>query len=363
MTDGKPWQFAMGLALLVYPLLARAQEHTVIPLVPAANWHLVSTEPMEVSAVSQYGGDPAIEREYGVKTIVLRKYHLGEKRAEVLLEEATDPTAAYGLMTFYRTEAMLPAKEMQVTLLGPAGAAMVRSRFFIRAWAEPGSQISENELKALLIFIGGTRPSHEDSARLPTPLPAQGLIAGSEKYLLGVEAARRILPNFRTELIGFDQGAEVQVGTYNLRRRRVTLAAINYPTPQIARVRFGAMESVLAINQDRGHDSIYGRRKGSIVLLVLDAGETSIAQNLMDQFQITSNVSWNEAAPKQTKFIIEVVQLVLANILLSFIIAGFSVGGGVLIYLSRRAATRLFPQWTWADTESESIIRLNLPPQ
>ena len=251
MAVRKPWQFAMGLAVLVYPLVARAQERTVIPLVPAANWHLVSTEPMEVSAVSQYGGDPAIEREYGVKTIVLRKYHLGEKRAEVLLEEATDPTAAYGLMTFYRTEAMLPAKEMEVTLLGPPGAAMVRSRFFIRAWAEAGSQISENELKALLIFIGGTRPSHEDSARLPTPLPAVGLIAGSEKYLLGVEAARHILPNFRNELIGFDQGAEVQVGTYDLRRSRVTLAAINYPTPQIARARFGTMESMLASHPGR----------------------------------------------------------------------------------------------------------------
>jgi len=361
MAVRKPWHFALGLAVLVYPLLARAQERTVIPVVPAANWHLVSTEPMEVSAVSQYGGDPAIEREYGVKTIVLRKYHLGEKRAEVLLEEAADPTAAYGLLTFYRTEALQPAKEMEVTLLGPPGAAMVRSRFFIRAWAEAGSQISENELRALLIFIGGTRPSHEDSARLPTPLPAEGLIAASEKYLLGVEAARHILPNFRTELIGFDQGAEVQVGTYDLRRSRVTLTAINYPTPQIARARFGVMESDLGINQARGRDSIYGRRKGSIVLLVLDAGEASTAQKLMDQFQITSNVSWNEAAPKQTKFIVEVAQLVLANILLSFFIAGFSVGGGVLIYLTRRTANRFFPKWRWADTEGESIIRLNLP--
>ena len=30
-------------------------------------------------------------------------------------------------------------------------------------------------------------------------------MAGSEKYLLGLEAAKRVLPSFRTDLIGFDQ--------------------------------------------------------------------------------------------------------------------------------------------------------------
>ena len=82
--------------------------------------------------------------------------------------------------------------------------------------------------------------------------PHQGLIAGSEKYLVGEEAARHVLPSFRTDLIGFSQGAEVQTGTYSTGNGRASLVAVAYPTPQIARARFGEMEKLLTLNQDRG---------------------------------------------------------------------------------------------------------------
>jgi hypothetical protein len=354
------WQIALLVCLLALPRALRSQKHTVIPLVPAANWHLMSTQPLDLEAVRQWGGDPVIEREYGVKTIVERKYHLGEQTAEVLFEEAADPTAAYGLLTFYQTDSMLPIKEVDLALEGPEGALMARGRFFVRAARPTGSRISDNAFRALLIFIGGTRPARQDAARLPPPLPAQGLIRGSEKYLLGVEAARRVLPDFRTELIGFTQGAEAHVGSYQIGSARPKVVAITYPTPQIARARFGAMESLLGINQERGQDSVYGRRSSSYVFLVLDAGSASAASKLMDEFQVSSSVSWNEKAPDQHSFTLQVIQLVLANLLLSFMIAGFAVGGGIIIFLSRRAATKLFPQWTWADTEHETIIRLNL---
>jgi len=353
-------QFGIVLVMLVAPLTASAQERVVIPLVPAANWHLVSSEPMSVEALPQYGHDPVIEREYGVKTIVLRKYRLGSKQAEACLEEASDPTAAYGLWTFYRTEAMRPVKGIDFALVSPAGASMVRGRFYIQAWASPGSQVSENELRALLIYIGGTRPSNQDFASLPTSLPSAGLVPHSEKYLLGLEAARRILPNFRTDLIGFSQGAEAQVGSYALGPTRATILVLNYPTPQIARARFGAMQSMLGFNQEKGRESIYSRRTGSVVLVVLDAPGPRAAQALMDRFQVITNVSWNEPVPQREKFIIEVIRMVLAILLLAFIISGFAVGGGVLFFLTRRLAKKFFPEWEWADTEREQLIRLNL---
>ncbi len=348
------------LALLAVPWVLRAQERTVIPLIPAANWHLVKSQPLDVDAVRQWGGDPAIEREYGVRTIVHRTYHLGPQTAEVLIEEAVDTSAAYGLLTYYQTEAMQPAKGMALTLMGSEGALMARGRFFIRAARAADSQISDNNFAALLIYIGGTRPSPEDLAGVPAALPIQGLIPRSEKYLLGLEAARRVLPEFRHELIGFPQGAEAQVAEYMAGRVRATVLALNYPTPQIARVRFGAMESFLGVNQERGAGSIYGRRTGSFVILVLKSGSATAAKQLMDQFQITSNVSWNERYPGAKSFTLQVIDLVLANLLLSFIIAGFGLGGGILIFLSRRAATKLFPRWEWADPNHETIIRLNL---
>jgi hypothetical protein len=354
------WQMALLICLLAFPGALRSQKHTVIPLVPAADWHLMSTQPLDLDAVRHWGGDPVIEREYGVKTIVERKYHLGDQRAEVLFEEAADPTAAYGLLTFYQTDSMLPVTGVNLALEGPESALMTRGRFFVRARRPAGSKVSDNAFRALLIFIGGTRPTRQEAARLPPPLPAKGLIRGSEKYLLGVEAARRVLPDFRTELIGFTQGAEAQVGSYQIGAARPKVVAITYPTPQIARARFGAMESLLGINQNRGRDSVYGRRSGSYVFLVLDAGSASVGRKLMDQFQVSASVSWNEKAPDEHAFTLQVVRLVLANLFLSFIIGGFAVGGGILIFLSRRLATRFFPQWSWADTEHGTIIQLNL---
>jgi hypothetical protein len=353
-------QIALLLGLLASSAALHSQEHVVIPLVPAADWHLMSTQPLGLEAVRQWGGDPAIEREYGVKTITERKYHLGQHTAEALFEEAADPTGAYGLFTFYRTDSMLPIKGMELCVLGPEGALMARGRFFVRVARPAESPISDTAFHALLIFIGGTRPSVHDAARLPPPLPATGLIPGSVKYLLGTEAARRVLPNFRADLIGFTQGAEAQVARYRLGQTQARVLAITYPTPQIARARFGAMESLLGINQDQSRDPVFGRRRSSYVFLVFDAGSASAASKVMDQFQVSANVSWNEKVPDQHSFTLQVVELVLANLFLSFIIAGFALGSGILIFLTRRVAAKLFPQWTWADPEHETIIRLNL---
>jgi hypothetical protein len=328
-------------------------------VLPAANWHLVSAQPTDIDAVRQWGGDPAIEREYGVKTVVLRTYHLADQHAELLLEETPDPTSAYGLFTFYQTAGLIMVKGMDLTLLGPGSAMMARGRFLIRVHQKAGPEISQNNLQALLILVGGTRSPRQDAASLPTPLPSQGLVAGSERYLLGLEAANRVLPKFRTDLIGFTQGAEAQVGTYASGSANAMVLAITYPTPQIARARYTLMESLLNVNQNRGPESVYGRRSSSIIILVLGSGSEPAARKLIDQFRVTANVSWNERAPDRGGFTMQVVRLVLANIMLSFIISGFALGGGILVFLSRRAATKWFPD-SWADPEHDHIIRIKL---
>ena len=352
-------QFGILVALAVTGGTVVAQEHNVIPLIPAANWHLVSTQPMGLEAIQPWGGDPAIEREFGVKTVALRTYHLADQKAELLFEEALDTSSAYGLFTFYQTAVLVAAKGMEMTRIGPQGAIMARGRFLIRARPAPDSKVSQDKIQALLILVGGTRPAQQDAASIPAPLPVQGLIEGSERYLLGLEAANRVLPKFRTDLIGFTQGAEALVGNYTTRGARATVLAITYPTPQIARERFAVMESLLDVNKDRGTDSVFGRRASSYVILVLDSGSESAAKKLMDQFHVTANVSWNERAPDPSGFTIQVVRLVLANIMLSFIIFGFALGGGIMIFLSRRAATKWFPD-SWADPEHDHLIRIKL---
>ena len=196
---------------LVALLPGRAQKPTVIPLLPAADWRLVNSRPLNLNAVGQYGQDPVIDREYGVKSAELRTYQLGQKQVEVLVEHAPDASSAYGLLTYYQSEAMTPEKNLELAVSNPSYSLLARGKSFVRVLRPSGVQVSDDKFRALLIFIGGTRPSAEALANLPAALPPTGLVAGSEKYILGLVAARQFLPSFRTDLIGFAYGAELRV--------------------------------------------------------------------------------------------------------------------------------------------------------
>ncbi|PYU93383.1 MAG: hypothetical protein DMG25_09580 [Acidobacteria bacterium] len=373
---------AGALTLFMAALAACAQDSTVIPLVPAANWRLVGSQNLDVTAVSRWGGDPAIEREYGVKSIQYRTYQLADKVAGavevagVVLEEASDPSAAYGLLTYYQTERMSPAKGVELTVTSPEGALMARGSVFIRFGRVAGVRLSDDALRAILILVGGTRPSASAMAALPPPLPVSGLVPGSMKYLLGPEAARHVLPSFSTDLIGFEQGAEVEVAHYQVGSIManptagskatpfltlvVTLVAITYPTPQIARERFGIMGKTLELNRGRGPQSLYGKRGGSFVFLAMNANSEAAATRLLDQFNVSEQVVRNERYPRNKPVALQMLELILANLLLVFLLVSLALLGGILIALSKRVARKWLPDWEWGSPDGERLTTLNL---
>ena len=373
---------AGALTLFMAALAGCAQDSTVIPLVPAANWRLVGSQNLDVTAVSRWGGDPAIEREYGVKSIQYRTYQLADKVAGavevagVVLEEASDPSAAYGLLTYYQTERMSPAKGVELTVTSPEGALMARGSVFIRFGRVAGVRLSDDALRAILILVGGTRPSASAMAALPPPLPVSGLVPGSMKYLLGPEAARHVLPSFSTDLIGFEQGAEVEVAHYQVGSIManptagskatpfltlvVTLVAITYPTPQIARERFGIMGKTLELNRGRGPQSLYGKRGGSFVFLAMNANSEAAATRLLDQFNVSEQVVRNERYPRNKPVALQMLELILANLLLVFLLVSLALLGGILIALSKRVARKWLPDWEWGSPDGERLTTLNL---
>jgi hypothetical protein len=342
--------------------LACPQNVSVIPLVPAANWRLVVTQQgLGVDEIRSYGGDAAVEREYGVKSFDVRTYQLDRVRAEVVLEPGGDVSAAYGLLTYYQNESMHPEKAIQLAMTGPQFSLMARGRTFIRFLRPKDSHLpSENEFRALLILVGGTRPTRDSLANLPPPLPSSGLIPGSGKYIIGPEVARRVLPNFRTDLLGFDHGAEAQVGEYLVGNSRSTLMQVSYPTPQIARLRFAAMSDWLGLNQERGANALYARREGSFIFLALKASNKAAATKLLDQFNVTEQLSWDERYPGDKTIGRQLFELIMGNVVLTLLLAGAGVAGGVLIVLSRRVTARVFPEWQWGHPEADRLIRLNL---
>jgi len=363
------WSVTPYLALGAAP----SQTPSVMPLVPAANWKLASSAKSGVSAVSNWGSDPRIEAEYGVKWVESRTYQLndefsGSQTADVIVEEATDASAAYGLLTYYQTKAMAPEKGIQLAVVGPDGVLMARGRVFIRFVKATGSHISADELRALETLVGGTRPTDDALASLPASLPSRGLVPATEKYLLGPEAASHVLPSFPASLFGFEQGAEVQTGLYTASaggsaasaNQPATLLAIEYPTFQIARARFKLMQDALSLNRERGTDSVYGKRAGSFVFLAVNTASKAAAAQLLDQFNVAEQVSWDQRYPGKKSVTLQMLELILANLGLVALLIGLALLGGALIAFSKRLARKWFPTSDWGSPEGERLITLNL---
>ena len=351
------WLVAVLTAL---PYLCPAQEKPfVMPLVPAADWRQVDSQPLPLSAVSNYGGDPTVEQEYGVKALELRTYQLGKTRTQVVVEPAPDAISAYGLLTFYQSPEITPEKGLELAVRDANQTLMARGNNFIR-FLRGKEMPSENDYQALLVFVGGTKPSKSAIRSLPSSMPPKGLVPGSEKYILGLETAKRVLPSFRTDLIGFDLGAQVQLGQYQTGKGTSTLLSISYPTPQIARVRFGALSNFLGMNRDHREDSVYGRRYRSYVFVVLNAGNAGTASALMDQFQVTETVSWDQPPSPERSFTLQLVHMIFAILLLTVFLIGACVVAGVLFFLSRRFAAKFFPDSQWGHPDDDQLIRLNL---
>jgi len=364
MTGLGPKYAWLAALLTAIPYLSFAQEKPLhVPVLPAADWRQADSRPMPLAAVAQYGGDPAVEQEYGVKALELRTYRLGKTQSQVIVEVSPDPTSAYGLLTFYETPLMAPEKGVELAVGDANQTLMARGNNFLRFLRNKDAPLSPSDFQALLTFVGGSKVPASMAKSLPRPMPADGLVPGSEKYVMGLEAAKRVLPSFRTDLIGFDQSAEVQLGEYRSGKGTSTLLSISYPNPQIARVRFGALSNFMGLNQDRGENSSFGRREGSYVFLVLNAHDAKSASALMDQFKVATIITWDKPYVTERSFTLQLIHMFLSIFALTAILIGACIVAGLLFFLSRRIASKFFPNAQWGKTDEDQLIRLNLNAQ
>ncbi|MGH9438850.1 MAG: DUF6599 family protein [Terriglobia bacterium] len=336
------------------------QKDIIIPLVPVSNWNLVSSTKLTFQDLSAFGDQLPVDHEYGVQAAVERTYQLGYLKATAVLEEAADPSSAYGLYTFYQNESMRSTPGIQMAAIGSHDAVMTRGRYFIHVLEQPNSSLSAQDLHSLLVKIGGKKLSEQNIESLPAPLPRQGLVPGTEKYLLGVEAASRVLGSFPVNVIGFQDGVEVQTGVYRVGSDRLKLIEISYPTPQLAERRFETMQRALQINQGQGVNAVFGRQEGSYALLVMNAPTKALADRLLGQFGVAETVSWNARYRSQAQFTYQVLQLVIANLELVFILGGFAILGGVFIFVAKKLIMKFFPNSPWPRPDEEELTRLNL---
>lgn len=353
--------FPIWLAVLASPGLAAGQNSSVIHLIPLQRWGLASVQNSGVDQVGQWGEDPAIEREFGVKSVAVRTYRFDDSgdTVEAVCEEAPDATSAYGLFTYYRAEGMRPAQGIPLSASDAHVTLMARGPFFIRVLRPDGGVYGESGFRALLAMIGGKYPAAELTEDLGTFLPTRGLVPGSAKYLLGPVAASHVVPSFPAALIAFNKGAEAEVGSYvenKGTKGTLTLMVINFPTPQMARAQFGVINEALG----RGNGAIQSRLQPPFVLAVVRAPSEASATRFLNEFTVTKQFSRDARYPGKESLAGQVVQLLVANAILILAVIGFSLVGGFVVFVLKRLTRKWFPRWALVEGEGAGITTLKL---
>lgn len=353
----------MNLAILTIVLsltLIGSQKSGSVTLVPAASWMLSFSESWAIDRLRERGLDPVVEKEYGVSRIERRVYELSGESAEAFLFETPDPSSAYGLFTFYSTPKFRSEPGAQLTRYSPELGLMVRGRHLFRVSRPQSGKISRSEFRALLVSIGGLSPSSSSLAQLPHLIPSEGLLVGSEKYFLGPYAMQQFLPAFPVDVVGFSQGAEVQLGLYGSNNKLAQLILISYPTPQIARARFTDFQKVFSLNEGGKSDSYIGRRISSYIFLGKGASSKWVVEKVAKQLENSQEITWNEPPQLLEQFVLRVANLILGNLILIGLVMFFAFTGGVLIFLVRWLLDRYLPQTILARQKDGGVISLGL---
>jgi uncharacterized protein DUF6599 len=313
---GKQFVFIWGLMLCGLAALPAAAQGTLPSSV--GTW-TASGAPTQVSTqqIEQLARECAsILREYGINSGEQREYASGNDKITVTLYRMVDPSAAFGAFTFLRDPDM--ALTAPITAASYAAGKrghelLVVGDLMMDVNSEKG-QLAPADLNAL---AQGVAPRAD---RRPYPpiaafLPREGLIPGSERYVLGPLALSKVFPpaaTNSTDWVGFGSSAEAIVGLYRLsnkgsggrRPAEAVLLLILYPTQQLAADRYNALSKSFALNPEAGEaadkPAIFGTRSSALIALLADVDSRQTAAALLNQVHYASEVTWNEPTHKLT---------------------------------------------------------------
>jgi hypothetical protein len=337
------------VAVVVLCLGAAAAPARAQGLLPASfgAWSASSpAQPLSAADLEQSAGsDGPVLQEYRIEGGARGSYARGEDSASITVYHLADPSAAYGLYTFFRSDALTPIEAGSFGCASANRALIVVGNLLIDVTA-PRARPSDADLKSL----AQTLVPQADSSPFPILgqfLPDAALVHRSEHYFVGPQALARVVPLGADDWVGFGYSAEALTARYRLGgivngggvANDTVLLLVSYPTQQIAAKQFDAMMRRFPIDPPGGaapsQPVLYGRRISEMVALVVGAPTRAAANSLLDQIQSGDQVTWNEPKTKYTDPSISTIVirsfLGTGAIMLLAVAAGIGFGGVRLI--------------------------------
>jgi hypothetical protein len=298
----------MRRLLPILLLLAAARPAAAQSILPSsfAGWSASGpavSGPATATSVSetQWSPDPAILREYSLKSMETRAYAQGKQGALLTLYRFRDPSSAYGAYTFLRNDSLSPIEVGSFGCASGERALVVVGDFLIDVFMAKPARPSDADLKQLAASLDKVA-DHTPFPSIGEHLPEQGLVRRSEHYVLGPRALAQYVPIGTDDWVGFDHSAETIVARYRFAGKDEMLLIASYPTQQIAAAKFASMLKRFAFDPPgtvpQGQTVLFGKRSSSLIAVVIGAPSREAANKLLDEVAYESQVTWNE--PKTT---------------------------------------------------------------
>jgi hypothetical protein len=326
----------------------------------------------QISGSSRTSADPAIAdpvnaavlKEYGFTTFESASYTRDDgRKLNLKAARFADASGAYGAYTYYKTPTMLIEK------IGDGAASLnervlfYRGNVLVDAVFQKLSAMSAAELRELADGLPLPSGNTRNLPGLPAYLPAQSYVKNTAKYVVGPAALRSMDAPVPADLVDFNTGAEVVLGSYNSSGGEATLMLISYPTPQIAADHLRRIEAARHQPSSGGaspalQGPIIDKRTGPIVVVAAGPLSQAEGKSLLASVNYDANITWNENTYFTKRD--NLANLLVNVIILCFIIIGFALVAGVAFGGIRILAKRLFPDHVFDQAQSREFISLHL---
>lgn len=300
-------------------------------------------------------GQAPLLREYGARRATQANYHRGTATAQVTLHEMEDRSGAYGAFTLLRAGG-------QAAPLGEDGARVGERYVFYQGncLVTTEGAFGVTDLKILVGQLQKQKPVQASLPTLPLFLPQQGLIAGSDRYLLGPVGLGQVVPIGLGDWVGFAYGAEAEAARYRVGNAEAMLLLISYPTPQIAAERLRDFERLFNLNGagDPLRPLAYAKRAGSLIVFAFGPIPPQAAAQLLEQVRYEAQVSWSR--PAQPREQLDWADTVLGIFMGTAILLSIALLSGLAMGLVRLLVKRWLPGRVFDRPEDTEIIVLDL---
>jgi len=297
--------------------------------------------------------------EYGLTGSETATYQRGGETLSVTLWKFQDPTGGYGGYSYLRTADMARSNLAEHASYSNDQALILVGNYVL--------EIAGKDVPRNLASLAALEKSVEGSAQtgaypdLWKVLPEKNLVEGTNHYALGPTGLAKFLTVVPGDWLGFSDGAEAEVAKYRIGGDDLSLLLADFPTPQFAQKRLEELEQTVKVN-DPGTDAslpaLYGKRTNTLVAIVVGARSKQEADELLNQVNVESAVTWNEPTFQFTQPNIGTV--IVGTIVGTGIICAFALVAGIAFGGIRIVTKIAFPDKVFDRPDQVQILQLGL---